>query len=569
VHGVVGFAPKDPNEVPGHGGRCTIGEFSGLDTMTTSLPRIESGELPILLVEDDPSLREALEVTLAMEDIPYVSADCAEDALRRLNQASYSAIVSDIRLPGLSGLDLLFEARKARADVPVVLMTAYADAKTAVEALRGGARDFLLKPFLPDQFIEVVRRYLCQDPSQARVASGPVAVDQQSRQLLSKLDRVAQTDATVLLSGESGTGKEVMAQYLHHRSPRAKNGFVAINCAAIPSELLEATLFGHERGAFTGASKSQAGKFELAQGGTIFLDEIGEMPLDLQSKLLRVLQERQVERVGSHQMIMLDVRVIAATNKDLTQRVNQGAFREDLFYRINVFPLRVPALRERPADILPLAERFLLKYRASMGQPEAKLSDSARQELLSYPWPGNVRELENAVQRALLLCDGIWIQREDLALDFDRVSVPMSGGLAGSTNALPDDRQRIDALPNQARQIPHGNQSAHTKQSLNGNQSPSDNRSASGNQSLHGSNQSLHGSNQNLHGDPSASRNQSPGGTGSIAHQDMRGVEREHILSVLASVGGNRRKAVEILGISERTLRYKLKLWRDSGIPTP
>jgi len=280
----------------------------------------ESAATPILLVEDDPSLREALEVTLAMEDIAFIAVDSAEDAITALRSGSYRVLVSDIRLPKASGLDLLFEARKIQGDLPVVLMTAYADASTAVEALRGGARDFLLKPFKPEQFVDVIKRYLPDGEWQAQSSDGPVAVDPQSRQLLHKLERVAQTDATVLLTGESGSGKEVMAQYLHQRSTRSKQNFVAINCAAIPSTLLEATLFGHERGAFTGASKSQPGKFELAQSGTIFLDEIGEMPLELQTKLLRVLQERQVERVGSHQTISLDVRVIAATNQDLTKR---------------------------------------------------------------------------------------------------------------------------------------------------------------------------------------------------------------------------------------------------------
>jgi two-component system response regulator FlrC len=411
-------------------------------------------------------------------------------------------------------LDLLFEARKIQGDLPVVLMTAYADASTAVEALRGGARDFLLKPFKPEQFVDVIKRYLPDGEWQAQSSDGPVAVDPQSRQLLHKLERVAQTDATVLLMGESGSGKEVMAQYVHQRSPRSKQNFVAINCAAIPPTLLEATLFGHERGAFTGANKSQPGKFELAQSGTIFLDEIGEMPLELQTKLLRVLQERQVERVGSHQTISLDVRVIAATNQDLTKRVSQGAFREDLYYRINVFPLRVPALRERKADILPLAERFLLKYRASMGQPEAKLNEAARQRLLSYGWPGNVRELENAIQRALLLCDGIWIQPDDLALDpLAPIGQPQP---PGQTN-------------------PIGQPAPHIPQALERPLAPSAHE-------------------------------------GQPAHDalgDIKALEREHILAVLASVGGSRRKAVQILGISERTLRYKLKTWRESGIPIP
>ncbi|NBP36142.1 MAG: sigma-54-dependent Fis family transcriptional regulator [Betaproteobacteria bacterium] len=499
---------------------------------------------PILLVEDDPALREALEVTLAMEDIAYRAVESAEDALSAIQAASYRVLVSDIRLPMASGLALLIEARKLQPDLPVVLMTAYADASTAVEALRGGARDFLLKPFKPEQFIDVIKRYLPHGEWQAPIADGPVAVDPQSRQLLHKLDRVAQTDATVLLMGESGSGKEVMAQYLHQRSPRAKQSFVAINCAAIPSTLLEATLFGHERGAFTGASKSQPGKFELAQGGTIFLDEIGEMPLELQTKLLRVLQERQVERVGSHQTISLDVRVIAATNQDLAKRVAQGAFREDLFYRINVFPLRVPALRERTADILPLAERFLLKYRASMGQPEAKLSEAARARLLTYAWPGNVRELENAIQRALLLCDGIWIQPDDMALDL----MPGPGSPApGLDRAQGLDRARAsDELPAGPWDTAPKATSAHSTGSVSVDS---------------GSRQRYQDAPIIVEGEPTAAASPVLG--------DIKALERDHILAVLAKVGGSRRKAVQILGISERTLRYKLKTWRESGIPIP
>jgi len=306
--------------------------------------------------------------------------------------------------------------------------------------------------------------------------------------LFQTLERVAQTDASVLILGESGVGKEVIAQFLHQHSRRHKGPFVAINCAAIPSTLLEATLFGHERGAFTGANKLQQGKFELAQGGTIFLDEIGEMPSELQTKLLRVLQERQVERVGSHNPIGLDIRIITATNQDLSRRVSEGRFREDLFYRINVFPIKVPALRERTSDIVPLAERFLYKYRSSMGQPEAQLSESAKYSLQCYDWPGNVRELENVIQRALLLCDGMWIQPKDFAIDLEKASGPHT-----VENKLVTD--------------------------LSESTSPA----------------------------------------------NVKAMERDYILKVLTQVEGNRRRAIELLGISERTLRYKLKLWREEG----
>jgi len=384
---------------------------------------------PILLVEDDPALREALEVTLAMEDIAYRAVESAEDALSAIQAASYRVLVSDIRLPMASGLALLIEARKLQPDLPVVLMTAYADASTAVEALRGGARDFLLKPFKPEQFIDVIKRYLPHGEWQAPIADGPVAVDPQSRQLLHKLDRVAQTDATVLLMGESGSGKEVMAQYLHQRSPRAKQSFVAINCAAIPSTLLEATLFGHERGAFTGASKSQPGKFELAQGGTIFLDEIGEMGASTQAKLLRVLQEKTIQRLGGRDTIPVDVRIIAATHVDLDAAISARTFREDLYYRLNQVCLFLPPLRERTEDIPLLATHFAHKHAAILGFKPPTLDPEALKVLNDHSWPGNVRELENVVRQVLLITNGYPISGLDIREVLSK----------GSRNNLPND----------------------------------------------------------------------------------------------------------------------------------
>lgn len=525
----------------------------------------------VLLVEDDPALREALTVTLELENIAFRSVDSAESALRELKISRPGVVVSDIRLPGISGLDLLTQARDLHSDLPVVLMTAFADARMAVDALRAGARDFLLKPFRPEQLIEVVRRYL-PHPEQPPVTShGPVAVDPISRRLLQKLERVAQTDATVLLLGESGSGKEVMAQFVHQRSPRGKQAFVAINCAAIPSTLLESTLFGFERGAFTGASKSQPGKFELAQGGSLFLDEIGEMPLELQAKLLRVLQERQVERVGSHQTVELNVRVIAATNQDLTARVAKGLFREDLFYRLNVFPLRVPALRERAADIVALAERFLLKYRASMGLPETRLSDASRQALLAHPWPGNVRELENAIQRGLLLCDGVWIQPGDMDLAAGGIApacadlrTPSRGGGSGSpasNQAGPSQNaSRGGSWVEQAGGArPEGMASggAVSKGAVSEGSAPQG--AAFGGAVSEGA---------VFEGAVSA-RGLDALRQGGGASSEMRDVEREHILKVLREAGGNRRRAVEILGMSDRTLRHKLKLWREAGVVIP
>lgn len=486
----------------------------------------------LLLVEDDSALRQALETTLSLKKIAFDSAPSAEYALARLREGNWCAVVSDIRLPAMSGLELLYEIRREWPEIPVVLMTAYADAQTAVQALKGGARDFLMKPFKPDQFVDVVRRYLPDDSESFNTSEGPVAVDPISKRVIQTLERVAQSDASVLLLGESGVGKEVMAQFLHRRSQRQAEAFIAINCAAIPPTLLEATLFGHERGAFTGANKAQQGKFELAQGGTIFLDEIAEMPPELQTKLLRVLQERQVERVGSNQTISLDVRLITATNQDLRKRVSAGMFREDLFYRINVFPIKIPALRERIEDIIPLAERFLLKYRASMGQPEARLSVGAREYLRSHQWPGNVRELENTIQRALLLCDGSLIRPEDFAVDL------MGSPEAPMTNCI----SPLQAVVHEIQVSEQTEKTAEGFDLAKGVEKPVS---------------------------PDAGMPDSSDAERRNSSADVKSMERQHILQILEQVGGNRRRAVELLGISERTLRYKLKLWREEGFKIP
>jgi len=484
-----------------------------------------SEPIEVLIVEDDAALREAIQVTLELEGVQFSVAENAEIALDLLKRGRPKMVVSDIRLPGLSGLDLLNRCRGLYAEVPFVLMTAFAETKVAVEALRAGAKDFLLKPFRPDQLIEVIRRYApCPSPSSAPNAD-LIAVDPSSLQLVQKVERVARTDTSVLLLGESGSGKEVMARFLHQRSLRAEKAFVAINCAAIPSSLLEATLFGHEKGAFTGAIKAQSGKFELAQGGTIFLDEIGEMPLELQSKILRVLQERQVERVGSHLTIELDVRVVAATNQDLSKRVANGQFREDLFYRINVFPIKIPPLRDRPRDILALADRFLFKYRASMGFPHAKLSDDCRRILETYHWPGNVRELENTIQRGLLLCDGFDIKPVDIDLSLD------SPVMQTQTLKIDEGHKQETAQVDTA---------AH-KRSV-----------AEREESSPGSEPAVVDDEQS-----------------STKDKDVRQVEQDHIIAVLRRVNGSRKKAIELLGISERTLRYKIKQWRTSGIDVP
>lgn len=480
----------------------------------------------LLLIEDDEGLREAFEVTLSMASINFKSTSSAEAALSILRSTpGCKAVISDIRLPGMSGIDCLGVINRSWPGLPVVLMTAFADTKVAVEALKGGARDLLLKPFRPEQLVEVARRYAEPKRSSMDVEGTPVCADPKSKHLLERAARVAKTDATVLLLGESGTGKEVIASFIHKRSPRANGPFVAINCAAIPSTLLEATLFGHEKGAFTGATKPQPGKFEVAATGTIFLDEIGEMALDLQAKLLRILQERKVERVGSHDSISLDVRIIAATNQDLEKRVTEGRFREDLFYRINVFPIHISPLRERPGDILPLAEHFLLKYRVQMGQPEARLSDATMALLTKLRWPGNARELENVIQRGLLLCNGRLIEPNDMSID-STYTRRQYGLPTHSPPAQLIDRSQHNNLGSCESEI----------------DAPSEKYPI---------------------------RDRGPLENDTDLPSDVRDLEREHILSVLKRVNGHRKKAVEILGISERTLRYKLKQWREAGYLIP
>jgi len=401
-----------------------------------------------------------------------------------------------------------------------------------VDAIKCGAREFLLKPFQPETLIEVVERHRA-DPS----GSGPVGEDPAFLQMLTRLRRVAASELSVLLSGESGTGKEVLARDVHAHSQRARGPFVAINCAAIPKDLLEATLFGYERGAFTGAQKSQAGKFELANGGTLFLDEIGEMPPELQAKLLRVLQERVVERVGSHQEISLDFRLVAATNRRLEQAVREGRFREDLYFRIGVFPLEIPPLRTRVGDIDVLSRHFLKRYSAPAGRPGARLSDAARRRMHQHPWPGNVRELENVIQRALLMADTDDIMADDLGLP-SQATNPGAG--TTNTNHLIDDHAGST----------RGQFTAHDPVAAAGLGS-------------HANFDEVKGGDWNGNeGHVSTEKMATPPGEDAI---DMRSIEREHILQVLRSVNGSRRRAVELLGISERALRYKLKSYREEG----
>ena len=447
--------------------------------------------LPVLVVEDDPNLREAVCDTLELAGQAVVSAPGGEEALRLLDGQPVSLVVSDVRMMPMDGITLLKEIRSRHAHLPVVLMTAYADVDRAVEAMRSGACDFLLKPFEPKALLEHVARYrLPESMDDDRV----VACDPASRNLFALAARVAQTDTTVLLTGESGVGKEVVARYIHNHSARRSGPFVAINCAAIPDSLLEATLFGYEKGAFTGAQQAQAGKFEQAQNGTLLLDEVTEMPLGLQAKLLRVLQEREVERVGGKKPVALDIRLIATSNRDMAEAVSKGVLREDVYYRLNVFPLLIPALRQRTDDIVPLATRFLVEHGARSGRSGLRLAPSAEEALRRYAWPGNVRELENVMQRAVIFAAGDTVEAGALHL----VAPPV---FKATPDVVPEVAPATASLP------------------LDG-----------------------------------------------VRTNNMRDLEREHILETLAAVGGSRKLAGERLGMSERTLRHKLKQYREAGL---
>jgi two-component system, response regulator FlrC len=483
----------------------------------------------LLVVEDDAALRDALLITLEAAGYRVTGADggpAALDALDRL-RGGVHMVVSDLRMSPMDGLTLLGEIRQRHPGLPVLLMTAFGDVDKAVSAMRGGACDFMLKPFEPKTLIEAIRRYAIPPAP----AEGVVAADPRTTDTLLLAARVARTDATVLLTGESGVGKEVFARYIHEQSPRGgktadKNAgktagpFVAINCAAIPDQLLEATLFGYEKGAFTGAQAAQAGKFEQAHGGTLLLDEISEMPLALQAKLLRVLQEREVERVGGKKPIAIDIRVLATSNRDMLSEVRAGRFREDLYYRLNVFPLAIPALRERPGDIVPIARHVLARLAVSV-RKTASFAAEAEARLQAYAWPGNVRELENVVQRALILADGDVVGANDLILSgsaSDAPRIAVSPALTYEDSAAGLVPRAIVGSSSVPTSFAEPSNTA-TAQAVSAPQSPA----------------------------------------------NMKDLERAHILDTLASVGGSRKKAVAVLGISERTLRYKLAQYRDEG----
>ncbi len=377
----------------------------------------------VWIIDDDRSIRWVLEKALLREDIPCMTFSSAGDALRELDQSEPSAVLSDIRMPGVSGLELLQGLKERLPKVPVIIMTAYSDLDSAVAAFQSGAFEYLPKPFDVDQAVELVRRALAENASRDVPASSDAPVPEilgqapAMQEVFRAIGRLAQSHATVMITGESGSGKELVAHALHRHSPRATGPFIALNTAAIPRDLLESELFGHERGAFTGAAAQRRGRFEQADGGTLFLDEIGDMPAELQTRLLRVLSDGQFYRVGGHTPIKVNVRVIAATHQDLEERVHEGLFREDLFHRLNVIRLRLPALRERREDIPLLVRHFMQKSARELGVDAKGVSDAALKSLISLPWSGNVRQLENVSHYLTVMAPGQVVEVGDLPAD--------------------------------------------------------------------------------------------------------------------------------------------------------
>jgi DNA-binding NtrC family response regulator len=397
----------------------------------------------ILIVEDKESLRRVLRLTLENEGYTVMEAADARIAAQILATDTFRLVLTDLKMPNGSGLDVLRAARASDKDTPVVVMTAYGSIDEAVQAMKEGAHDFLQKPVDSNYLLLLVKRIL----EESRIRTENILLREEwsrrygfpriigesepMKRAVAETQRVAQTDATVLLLGESGTGKELFALATHHLSPRRTKPFVAVNCAAIPETLIENELFGHEKGAFTGASERRPGKFELAQGGTIFLDEIGELPLAVQGKLLRAIEEKTIDRIGGRAPVSVDVRIVAATNRNLQSAAASGEFRQDLYFRLAVFPIYIPALRERGEDVVLLARHFAAQFGKELRKREAHLTDQAINQLKKHPWPGNVRELENAIERACILADSTEIDTTDL-------------GIQSATSSTPERVEEID-----------------------------------------------------------------------------------------------------------------------------
>jgi DNA-binding NtrC family response regulator len=418
----------------------------------------------ILIVEDKDSLRTMLRHALERQGHGVLEARDQPEAVRLLQQAQPALVLSDLRLPEGDGFGVLRAAKEIDSDIPVIVMTAYGSIEDAVSAMKEGAMDFLAKPVDPDHLLLLVARALEQrrivaenlllkeELAVRRGAPQLVGEDVSLRKVFAGLQRAAATDTTVLLEGESGTGKELFARSLHALSPRSDAPFVAINCAAIPETLLETELFGHEKGAFTGAVARKPGKFEMAHRGTLFLDEIGDLPLALQAKILRALEEKRFERVGGTASVQVDVRLVAATNRGLRAAVAARRFREDLYFRLSVFPITVPPLRDRPGDIPLLARHFVDRFCRDMKKKPLALSPEVLEQLQSYRWPGNVRELQNCIERAVILADGEALQPRHLNLSFAQpaaeeapspwTQLDISGSLAEATRRITAELER-------------------------------------------------------------------------------------------------------------------------------
>lgn len=454
----------------------------------------------VLIVEDDAALCEALCDTLEIEGYRVAAAKNGTEALSQLAKHAVRLVVSDVQMPVMDGFQLLRNMQQKFADIPVLLMTAYGTIPKAVEAMQAGAADYLIKPFEATALVDKVAALIAPLP---QTAVERVVADDAMKKLYALAGKVAKTNVAMLLEGESGVGKEILARYIHKNSHYHAGPFEAINCAAIPENMLEAMLFGYEKGAFTGAIQSAPGKFESAQGGTLLLDEISEMDIALQAKLLRVLQEKEVERLGSQRKIALNVRILATTNRKLKDYVREGRFREDLYFRLSVFPLRIPALRERPADIVPMAQQLLQKHTAP-GRPLCRFDDAALDKLRRYAWPGNVRELENVVQRALILQNNGIIGADELILDDEAAILPVRSA-AGQTIAVESWQYDAAIDINEAGSLGEG----------------------------------------------------------------VRSAEEKIILQMLRDASGSRKATAAKLGISPRTLRYKIARMKEAGVAVP